>query len=44
LGLKDEKLPLQNMAMGLQELLKSLINLQGYIPGGDDLEGLLSLE
>ena len=45
LAIKDEtRLPLQNMAMGLQELMKSLLNLQGYISGGDDLDSLLSLE
>jgi hypothetical protein len=44
LGIKDERLPLQNMAASLQELMKSLLNLQGYISGGDDLDSLLSLE
>ena len=44
LGIRDERLPLQNMAAGLQELMKSLLNLQGYITGGDDLDSLLSLE
>lgn len=32
------------MALALQELMKSLLNLQGYITGGDDLDSLLSLE